>query len=90
MRRRRKPLHALAASSFQDNVNVGFSLSINTGPVNKHCFRVQGVGGRTHTNWAYDDGSAETRVVTPSNDLLTSDEWAAIASDANRYMLFPK
>jgi prepilin-type N-terminal cleavage/methylation domain-containing protein len=57
--------------------------------VNNPGYRVQGVGGPTHTNWAFDDGSAETRVITPGNHLLSSDEWTAISSDAGRYMLFP-
>lgn len=57
--------------------------------VNTFGFRVNGVGGATHTNWAYDDGSAETRVVTPGSALLTSDEWTLVSSDAGRYMMFP-
>ena len=57
--------------------------------VNNPGFRVQGVGGPTHTNWSFDDGSGETRVVTPSNALFTDDEWTLVSSDAGRYMMFP-
>lgn len=58
-------------------------------PVNRPVDRVQAVGGPAHTNWAYDDGSAETRVVTPSPDLLTSDEWTTVGIDAGRFLLYP-
>jgi prepilin-type N-terminal cleavage/methylation domain-containing protein len=57
--------------------------------VNRDSDRVQAVGGPTHTNWAYDDGSAETRVMTPSPDLLTSDEWTPVGIDAGRYLMYP-
>jgi hypothetical protein len=57
--------------------------------VNNPGFRVQAVGGAAHTNWAYDDGSAETRVVTPSTTLLNDDAWTLVSSDAGRYMMFP-
>ena len=57
--------------------------------VNNPGFRVQGIGGAAHTNWAYADGSAETRIITPSNALLTSDEWTAVSADAGRFMMFP-
>lgn len=57
--------------------------------VNNPGFRVQAVADKAYTNWAYDDGSAETRTIIPSNALLSSDEWTAIRSDANRFMMFP-
>ena len=57
--------------------------------VNEPQYRIQGVGGTAHTVWAYDDGSAETRLMTPGSGLLTSDEWTAVPDDANRYMMFP-
>ena len=52
-------------------------------------FRVMAVKDKTYTNWAYDDGSAETRTVSPNPGLLTSDEWTPVRADGNRYMLFP-
>ncbi|MFK7790384.1 MAG: type II secretion system protein [Phycisphaeraceae bacterium] len=60
-----------------------------TQQVNNPGYRVNAVGGPAHTNWAYDDGSAETRIITPSAALLTSDDWTAVSADAGRFMLFP-
>lgn len=62
-----------------------------TATVNNPAYRVNAVGGKAHTNWAYDDGSAETRVIDPKG-AMTSDDWTPIQSDAGRsarYMLFP-
>lgn len=57
--------------------------------VNDPRYRIQAVGGRTHTNWAYDDGSAETRMLDPGS-ALTSDEWVAVRDgNGNRYFMYP-
>lgn len=62
---------------------------VRTQFVNEYGYRINGVGGPAHTNWAYNDGSAEVRILTPGNGLLTSDEWVAVSDDAGRYMMFP-
>ncbi len=59
--------------------------------VNNDMSRVYAVGGRTYTNWAYDDGSAEVRIAEASS-AMTDDDWTKVISDPGggpRYMLFP-
>ncbi|MEM6260227.1 MAG: prepilin-type N-terminal cleavage/methylation domain-containing protein [Planctomycetota bacterium] len=62
---------------------------VRTQFVNEFGYRINGVGGPTHTNWAYDDGSAEVRILNPGPGLLTDDQWVAVSDDAGRFMMFP-